>query len=292
VPLLKSAMRSLPASEKIKSPTFREVGAKMGESGGDRMSLADRVVLVTGGGRGVGKGIAKVLAAQGATVAVNYRRDADAAAATVAEIVAAGGTAQAYAASIDDYDQNAEMVAQIEADYGPIGILVNNAGIASRGQAVVDTDPAEMRRVMATHAFGPHYLCSLIIPKMRTLPRGDIIMISSVATRSLGGNGAPYNMAKTAMEALAYTLAKEERPHNIRVNIVAPGLVETDMGERLMKAVGGVDDLRKLDSSMPFGRVCQPEDVANVVSFLVGEHNSYLTGERLYCDGGGQVIGR
>ena len=254
------------------------------------MSIKDRVALVTGGGRGVGKGISLSSAAAGASVAVNYRRDEESAAETVREIEALGGKAIAFSASVDDYEQNARMVADIERDLGPVSILVNNAGIASRGRSVVDTDPEEMRRVVATHAFGPHYLAALTLPKMRTLGRGDIVMISSVATRSLGPNGAPYNMGKTAMEALAYTLAKEEREHGIRVNIVAPGLVDTDMGQRLIKAVQGVEDIRSLDQSMPFGRVCQPEDVANVVRFLVSDENSYLTGERLYCDGGGQLL--
>ena len=254
------------------------------------MSIKDRVALVTGGGRGVGKGISLSLAAAGASVAVNYRRDEESAAETVREIEALGGKAIAFSASVYDYEQNAQMVADIERDLGPVSILVNNAGIASRGRSVVDTDPEEMRRVVATHAFGPHYLAALTLPKMRTLGRGDIVMISSVATRSLGPNGAPYNMGKTAMEALAYTLAKEEREHGIRVNIVAPGLVDTDMGQRLIKAVQGVEDIRSLDQSMPFGRVCQPEDVANVVRFLVSDENSYLTGERLYCDGGGQLL--
>ena len=254
------------------------------------MSIKDRVALVTGGGRGVGKGISLSLAAAGASVAVNYRRDEESAGETVREIEALGGKAIAFSASVDDYEQNAQMVADIERDLGPVSILVNNAGIASRGRSVVDTDPEEMRRVVATHAFGPHYLAALTLPKMRTLGRGDIVMISSVATRSLGPNGAPYNMGKTAMEALAYTLAKEEREHGIRVNIVAPGLVDTDMGQRLIKAVQGVEDIRSLDQSMPFGRVCQPEDVANVVRFLVSDENSYLTGERLYCDGGGQLL--
>ena len=254
------------------------------------MSIKDRVALVTGGGRGVGRGISLSLAAAGASVAVNYRRDEESAAETVREIEALGGKAIAFSASVDDYEQNAQMVADIERDLGPVSILVNNAGIASRGRSVVDTDPEEMRRVVATHAFGPHYLAALTLPKMRTLGRGDIVMISSVATRSLGPNGAPYNMGKTAMEALAYTLAKEEREHGIRVNIVAPGLVDTDMGQRLIKAVQGVEDIRSLDQSMPFGRVCQPEDVANVVRFLVSDENSYLTGERLYCDGGGQLL--
>ncbi len=251
--------------------------------------LAGRVALVTGASRGVGRAIALGLAADGASVAVNYRRDQEAAAEVVGQIEANGGRAVAYGASVDDFAQNAEMVEQIAAELGDVGILVNNAGIASRGQSVADTDPAELQRVIGVHALGPHYLAKLVLPGMRKQERGDIIMISSAATRSLGGNGAPYNMGKTAMEALAYTLAKEERAHGVRVNIVAPGLVETEMGKRLMKATAGVEDLRTLDASMPFGRVCQPDDVANVVRYLVSPENSYLTGERLYCDGGGRL---
>lgn len=249
--------------------------------------MQGRVALVTGGGRGVGRAISLALAADGAAVAVNYRRDKAAADDTVAEIRAGGGTAEAYRASVDDYDQNAAMVAEVEADLGAIGILVHNAGIASRGMSVVDTEPDELRRVMATHALGPHYLSRLAIPKMRTLDRGDVVMISSVATRGLSANGAPYNMGKTALEALAVTLSREERDNGIRVNIVAPGLVETEMGRRLMKATAGVTDLRALDSASPFGRVCQPEDVANVVRFLVSDQNTYVTGQKIYCDGGG-----
>lgn len=256
------------------------------------MSVAGRVALVTGAGRGVGRGIALALAADGADVAVNYRRDADSAQAVVEEIRAMGRKAEAYAASVDDWEADQEMVARIQSDLGPVGILVNNAGIASRGQSVADTEPAELQRVMATHAFAAHYLSKLVVPGMRDLPRGDVIMISSAATRSLGPNGAPYNMAKTALEALAMTLFKEERAFGTRVNIVAPGLVETEMGRRLMKASAGVKDLRDLDADMPFGHVCQPEDVANVVRFLVSEQNSYVTGERIYCDGGGPLSGR
>ncbi len=251
------------------------------------MSLQGRVALVTGGGRGVGRAIAVALAEDGADVAVNYRRD-DAAAAEAVELVErAGGTARAYCASIDDFEQDREMVEAVTADLGPISILVNNAGIASRGKSVADTDIAEMRRVVATHAFGAHYLSKLVMPRMREAKRGDIVMISSAATRSFGANGAPYNMGKAALEALAMTLSKEERRHDIRVNVVAPGLVETEMGRRLVRATAGVQDIRTLDADSPFGHVCQPEDVANVVRFLVSDANSYVTGERLYVDGSG-----
>ena len=254
------------------------------------MSLSGRVALVTGGGRGIGRAISLALAEDGASIAINYRRDEDAANETVAEIEAAGGVARAYYASVDQFEEDREMVATIEADLGAVGILINNAGIASRGMSVADTDPDELRRVVSTHAFAAHYLSKLVIPGMRGCDRGDIIMISSSATKGLGANGAPYNMAKTAQETLAYTLSKEERVHGIRVNIVAPGLVETEMGRRLMRATAGVSNLRDLDATMPFGKVCQPEDVANVVRYLVSEKSSYVTGERIYCDGGGPLV--
>ncbi|MEX2080291.1 MAG: glucose 1-dehydrogenase [Dehalococcoidia bacterium] len=253
------------------------------------MTLAGRVALVTGGGRGIGRAISLGLAADGADVAVNYRRDEAAAMETVAEIEKLGHRAKAYAASIDSLEADQQMVRAVLADFGHVDILVNNAGIASRGQPVSDTDPTEMERVVRTHAFGPFYLSQLVLPSMRERPRGDIVMISSVATLRMAGYGSPYNMGKAAMEALALTLYKEERPHNIRVNIVAPGLVETEMGKRLAKATMKVDDLRELDKTMPFGHVCQPDDVADVVRYLVSEQAGYLTGQKINVDGGGNI---
>ncbi len=253
------------------------------------MSLAGRVALVTGGSRGIGRAIALGLAEDGADVAVNWRRDEAAAKETVAEIEKLGRRAGAYRASVDSLDEDRAMVEAVHADLGTIDILVNNAGIASRGQSVTNTDPAEMERVVRIHAFGPHYLSKLVIPAMRERPRGDIVMVSSAATQRFGANGAPYSMGKAAMEALALTLFKEERAHGIRVNIVAPGLVETEMGRRLMRATAGVQDLRAMDPHMPFGRVCQPEDVADVVRFLVSDRAGYVTGERIYVHGGGEI---
>lgn len=257
--------------------------------------LDRRVVLVTGGGRGIGRGISELMAARGATVAVNYRSDAEAAADTVRAITEAGGSAKAYAASVDDADQCAALVQAVVDDFGGIDVLVCNAGIASRGRAVADTDPAEMMRVVATHAFGPHHLCREALPSLRARAaekgRADIVMISSVATSHMGANGAPYNMGKAAMEALALTLAKEERPHHVHVNVVAPGLVETDMGVRLSRAMTGnreLQDLRSLDAASPFGRVCQPSDIAKVVAFLCSDAAGYVTGQRIEVDGGGR----
>lgn len=252
------------------------------------MGLDGRVALVTGGGRGVGRGISELLASSGAAVAVNYRRDEEAAAATVAAIEAAGGTAKAYQASVTEPEENERMVGQVAADFGKLDILIQNGGIASRGLPVAKTDPAELQRVVATHALGPHHLASVAIPYMRENDRSDMVFISSVATLSHGANGAPYSMGKAAMESLAFTLAKEERPYGMHVNVVAPGLVATDMGTRLAKAMVGVEDINELDRIMPFGHVCTPEDVAKVVRFLVSGDAGYVTGEKINVHGGGQ----
>ena len=251
------------------------------------LSLAGRTALVTGGSRGIGRAIALALAEAGADVAVNYRRDKAAANQTVDEIKAMGRRAKAYSASVENWDEDVAMVADVVKDFGKIDILINNAGIASRGQAVADTDPAEMERVVRVHAFGPHYLCKLLVPQMRDRGRGDIVMISSVATLGMGARGAPYNMGKAAMEALALTLAKEEREHGIRTNIVAPSLTVTEMGKRLARATMGAEDIHSLDARMPFGRVSTPEDVAAAVLWLVSPANPYANGQKININGGG-----
>jgi NAD(P)-dependent dehydrogenase (short-subunit alcohol dehydrogenase family) len=249
-------------------------------------ALGGRVALVTGGSRGIGRGIAVELAAAGVTVAVGYRRDEGAAAETVAEIERRGGRGIAVRASLDLPEEVDALVAEATGRLGPIGILVANAGIASRGAPVADTDPEELRRVIAIHALATHRLCQLVIPGMRELERGDIVMISSTEVEQMRAGGAPYNMAKAAMEALAYTLAHEEARHGIRVNVVAPGLVATEMGDRLVRAKLGLESAADLDARQPFGRVVRPADVGRVVRFLVGSDAELVTGQRIAVDGG------
>ena len=249
------------------------------------MALSGRVALISGGGRGIGRAISLALAGDGAAVAINYRRDEQAAHETLAAVQALGGRAKVYQASVDRFDEDEAMVKQVLADFGYVDILINNAGLASRGHSVADTDPEELERVLRIHALAPHYLSKLVLPSMRERPRGDIVMISSTATRLSPGHGAPYNMGKAAVEALAATLAKEELQHGIRVNVVAPGLVETEMGRRLVRATQGIDDLRKIDAAMPFGHVCSPEEVADVVLFLVSDAARYVSGQRIYVEG-------
>jgi NAD(P)-dependent dehydrogenase (short-subunit alcohol dehydrogenase family) len=248
--------------------------------------LEGRVALVTGGGRGIGKAIALGLAEDGADVVVNYRRDEDAASQTVKEIEALGRRAQAYAASVDDYAQCEALVRGALADFGKVDILVNNAGIASRGHRVSDTGPAELDRVLRTHAVGAWACSKLVLPSMREQERGDIVMISSLSAVQLLPFSAPYNMAKAALEALAHTLAKEERRNGIHVNIVAPGLTDTEMGRRLVKGAMGVDDIRTMDARAAFGHVCSPEEIADAVRWVVSERASYVTDQRIGVDGG------
>jgi 3-oxoacyl-[acyl-carrier protein] reductase len=250
------------------------------------MGLEGRVALVTGGGRGIGAAIARGLATDGADVAVNYRRDQTAAAETVSAIESLGRRAGAYQASVDDTEADRRMVEAVLADFGHVDILVNNAGQASRGQRILDQDPAEVERVWRTHAFGAFILTQLVLPSMREQPRGDVVMISSVATSFMAGNSLPYNIAKASLEALARTLAKEERHRGVHVNVVAPGLVETEMGRRLVRATQGVEDIHSLDERAAFGHVCTPEEVADVVRFLVSDAARYVTDQRMTVDGG------
>jgi len=248
--------------------------------------MEGRVALVTGGSRGIGRACALALAGSGCDVAVNYRRDEDAAGETVRAIEKMGRRAVAYRASVDVMEDDEAMAQSVLDDFGGIDILVHSAGIASRGTSVVKTDPDELDRVLRTHAVAAHHLCRLLVPSMRKRPRGDVVFVSSVAARLLAANGAPYNMAKAALEALAMTLAKEELRHGIHVNVVAPGLVDTEMGRRLVKGAMGIEDISSLDATAPFGRVCRPEDVAGVVSFLCSEAAGYLTGQVISVDGG------
>jgi NAD(P)-dependent dehydrogenase (short-subunit alcohol dehydrogenase family) len=246
--------------------------------------LAGRRALVTGGGRGVGAAITRALAAAGADVAITYVRDEEKAAATVCAVEAEGGKCRVYRGSVADPADNKAVVEAVVADFGGLDLLVSNAGIASRGRTVADTDAAELEKVLRVHALGPHELCRVALPQLRRHPRSDIVFISSVGASRFMPGGAPYAMGKAALEALAHTIAREERAAGVHVNIVAPGLVDTDMGFRLARARSGVGDIREMDAGSPFGHVCSPQEVAEAVLFLVTA--GYVNDERIFVDGG------
>jgi NAD(P)-dependent dehydrogenase (short-subunit alcohol dehydrogenase family) len=250
-------------------------------------SLDGRVALVTGGSRGIGAQIAKRLAAEGAITAISFRRDLQAAEAVVSEIVANGGRAKAYCAPAEDSPASLKMLDGISSSFGPIDLLVSNAGTASTGRSVLDTQASEFDELMRVHALGPLTLIQAVLPGMRAASRADIIIISSATVVEAPANCAPYTMAKAALEVAARTLALEERAHGVRVNIVAPGLVDTDMGSRLVRAVRSGEALDVVHAAQPFGRVCTPADVAAVVAFLVSDGAGYVTRQRIAVDGGG-----
>lgn len=251
-------------------------------------ALAGRIALVTGASRGVGRAVATRLAADGAAVAVNYRRDAEAARRVVAQIEVRGGTAREYQAPVEDVAAVETMLAAIANELGTVDVLVSNAGSSSAGRSVFSTPDEEYLAMLRIHALGPVALIKRLLPGMRERPRSDIVVTSSAVTDTAPRNSAPYTMAKAAMEMAVRTVAREERRHNIRANIVAPGLVATDMGAMLAGALGS--DLAELEASYPFGRVCRPEDIAGVVAFLVSDDGGYVTGQRIVVDGGGPEL--
>jgi NAD(P)-dependent dehydrogenase (short-subunit alcohol dehydrogenase family) len=218
-------------------------------------------------------------------VAVNYRKDADAARNVVDEITSGGGQAKAYPASVSDENAVGLMLSAINDDLGTLDLLVSNAGTASRGTTIADTDRAEYQRLLDVHLLGPLSLIRGALPQLRSAGRADVITISSTMTREFAKGAAAYTLAKSALEAAALTLAREERQHGIRVNVVAPGLVATDMGERLVAAAAGAT-IAELEPSYPFGRTCRPPDVAGIVAFLASQDGEYITGQRIAVDGG------
>lgn len=251
------------------------------------MKLEGRVALITGGGRGIGLGCSRAMAEMGADIALTYRRDAESANAAIEELEKLGRRARAFQCDVSEEDQVRAAVAEVIGAFGRIDILVLSAGVASRGSSVRDTPTPEWRRLFDTHVMGSVWCCQAVIDQMREQGRGHIILITSVATKSHAANGAPYSMAKSAMESLMKALYKEEGPNGIRVNVIGPGLIETEMGRRLMKATRGVEDLKDLYATYPFGRVGQPEDIGNLAAFLCTDEGSYVNGQTIYVDGGG-----
>lgn len=249
-----------------------------------------RVALVTGGSRGIGAATALLLAQRGCDVAINYQRNKEAADSVAEAVRAHGRRAGVYQADVASASDCEAMATAVTAELGAVGILVNNAGVgsASVGQPrIADMPDSDLQRLLGVHVFGPLHLSRLLVPGMRDLGRGDVIMVSSVATQGYGPRMGVYAIAKAGMEAMAYTLAKEERQHGIRVNVVSPGLVETDMGKLLVSFARGVEDIRSLDPASPFGFVCQPEDIANAIAFLCSDEARYITNQRLTVNGGG-----
>ena len=242
--------------------------------------LKDKIALVTGGGRGIGRAICLELAARGATVIVNYKSSAAAADEVVTQIKSAGGLAKSMQTDVSDADQVAAMFKATLSDFGRVDILVNNAGM-TRDNVIMMMKPADFDAVIETNLRSCWLCCKTAARAMMRKRTGSIINITSVV--GIAGNGGQTNYAasKAGIIGLTKSLAKEVAARGIRVNAVAPGFVETDMTADL-----AADIKEKAIEAIPLGRMGAPEDIANAVAFLASDEAAYITGQTMVVDGG------
>jgi len=250
------------------------------------MAWRDQVAVVTGGSRGLGRATARLLAQRGAAVCVNYAAHADAAAALVAEIAAAGGRAIAVAADVSEAAAVEAMVARAEAELGPLTILVNNAGVAWQG-TLDNYDPGELARMRRINVDGVIHATRAAMGGMRARRYGRIVNVSSIAAigTALPGN-AFYAATKAEVVILTRRFAMELGPHGITVNAVAPGFVRTDMTKGGRGAADWQGTEARLAARAMMGRIGEPEDIANAVAFLAAPESGWITAQLLTVDGG------
>ncbi|MEW6523449.1 MAG: 3-oxoacyl-[acyl-carrier-protein] reductase [Bacillota bacterium] len=244
------------------------------------MLLENRVALVTGGNRGIGRAVAVALAEQGARVAVNYRQRHEEARAVVDQITAAGGQGLAIAADVAEPASAAELVERCVRHFGSLDILVNNAGVTRDGLLLRMSDD-RWQEVMDTNLYGV-FSCTRAAAKVMLKQRwGRIINISSVSGLTGNPGQSNYCAAKAGVIGFTRAVAKELAPRGITVNVVAPGLIATDMTEDLRP-----EARQALLERIPLGRAGTPQEVAATVLFLASENAGYITGQVLVIDGG------
>jgi 3-oxoacyl-[acyl-carrier protein] reductase len=244
------------------------------------IDLDGTVALVTGGGRGIGREIALALAAAGADVAINDFAGRELCDEVAAEIRGMGRKALVVMADVGDEAAVTAMVEQIEKELGPLGVVVNNAGI-TRDNVVMLIDSADFDAVIRTHLRGTFLVSKAAAKKMFRRRSGVIINMSSVVGRRGNAGQANYAAAKAGIIGLTKSLAKELGARGVRVNAIAPGYIDTPMTQ----ALG--DDVRKaIVDATPMRRIGAPADVANAVVFLASAQAGFLTGVVLPVDGG------
>lgn len=247
------------------------------------------VALVTGASRGVGAAVVHALAEDGFDVFGVYRRDRTAADETGRRAVALGARCVMHPADLSAAAAPEQIVAALVDEFGRVDAVVHAAGVVSSGKPVAETTDAEVEKLLGVHLKAPFALTRECIPRLRVSGQGAVVFVSSSVTQHMRANGAPYNIAKAAMEALARTVAAEERDRGVRINIVSPGLIDTELGRRFIRAAHGVE-IDRLAPLLPFGRLCTPEDVAAVVRWLVSPGASYVSGENIRVNGGDDSI--
>ncbi len=244
------------------------------------MCLKEKVVLVTGASRGIGKACALKLAEEGAAVAINYSSNENSAQEVKEYIVNNGGKACIFKADVSLLNDVNKMFDCIEDQLGPVDILVNNAGI-TKDSLLIRMKEDQWDDVIATNLKGVFNCCKTAVKKMVKIKHGKIINITSI----VGINGNPgqtnYSASKAGIIGFSKSLAKEVANRNILINCVAPGFINTEMTKVLKEKVK--EDIL---NSIPLGRLGCPEDVANTVCFLASNYSSYITGQVINIDGG------
>ena len=239
-----------------------------------------KVALITGASRGIGAAAAEALARAGWAVCINYSERRDKAEALVEKLRAEGCTAICHQADVADREAVFAMAARVERELGPVDLLVSNAGIAEQRQ-FQDISPAWWERMLAVDLGGAFHCAQAVLPHMLHEKRGCMVFVSSI----WGGHGAScetaYAAAKHGLIGLGRSLAAELAPSGIRVNVVSPGVIDTDMVQVLGQET--LDDLAK--NVIPMGRLGRPEEIARAIVYLADEA-SYTTGQVLSCDGG------
>ncbi|MDE7435935.1 MAG: 3-oxoacyl-[acyl-carrier-protein] reductase [Lachnospiraceae bacterium] len=242
--------------------------------------LENKVALVTGAGRGIGRGIAKRLAAEQAYVIVNYNGSRDKAEETVAEIEMQGGHASVYQCDVSDNAACEAMIKDIIQEHGHLDILVNNAGI-TRDNLVMKMSDEEFDAVYETNLKGVFHTIHHASRQFLKQRSGRIINISSVSGIMGNAGQANYSAAKAGVIGLTKSVARELASRGVTVNAVAPGMIETDMTQALSDSVR-----EQLIGQIPLGRAGRTEDIAAAVAFLASEEAAYITGQVIAVDGG------